>query len=100
MPKRREKAENRPSLRGRIADSVDASREVFLDVTRIIIIGKGEISIENYKGIVEYTAERIILEAKPRRIRLSGSGLEVKSITDEMLYVAGDILAVEFLKEA
>lgn len=98
MPRRSEKAENRQSLRGRIADSVNASKEVFLDVTRIIIIGKGEISIENYKGIVEYTAERIVLEAKPRRIRLSGRELEVKSITDELLYVTGEILAVEFLK--
>ena len=45
--KKTEKTE-KPTLRERIADGLDASKEVILDVPKIVFIGSREVVIENY----------------------------------------------------
>ena len=96
--RKKTKSENRPKLRDRIADSFEVSKEVFLDVPKLTMIGNRELCIENYKGICEYTDKLLIIEAKPCRIRLEGSDLEVKTITEELIYVTGEFLRIEFFE--
>ena len=99
MRKRERNIEKR-TFNDRVADTFEGSKEIFLDVPKLVFIGNRELSIENYKGICEYTESLLTVETKPCRIRLEGSALEVKSITGEMLYVTGEISRIEFLKEA
>lgn len=98
MKKKRKESE-KVSVRQRVADGLDMSKEVILDVPRMVFIGDREVAVENYKSIVEYTDTRIVLEAKPRRLRFTGSGLELKSITREMVFIVGKITKMEFVKE-
>ena len=65
-----------------------------------MFIGSREVTIENYRGIVEYTDSRMVLDANPHRLKIEGVGLEVRCITQELLYVTGTILKMEFQKEA
>ena len=95
----RRKKEDRKKLREIVADSVDTSKEIILDTVKIVMIGSREITVENYKGIIEYTENLIVLETKPHRLRIEGQRLEVKTISREMLYVMGKILKIQFLKE-
>ena len=89
----------KPTIRERVADSLEVSKEVILDFARLEFIGNREVTVENYKSIVEYTEKQIIVETNPHRIRLCGSGLEIKSIAREILYITGKISAVEFRRE-
>lgn len=99
LRKDKKTAAEKPSLRERVADTLDVSKEIVLDTARIVFIGDREVTIENYKSIIEYTSEKIELDAKPYRLRLSGSALEVKTITREMLYISGKIFKMEFARE-
>ena len=86
-------------MRQRVADGIDVSKEVILDVPKLVFIGNGEVAVENYKGIVEYTDTKIVLEANPCGVRFTGRNLELKSITKEMLFVMGKIEKMEFEKK-
>ncbi len=99
---RRKKVENKEkqSLGERIADSFESSKEILLDVPRLVFLGNRELTIENYKGIIEYTDMHLVLETNPERLKIEGRNLEVKTITQELLYVTGKISRVEFRKEA
>ena len=97
--RKREKKENRRGINDRIADSFEGSKEVFLDVPKLTLIGNKEVSIENYKGICEYTESQLIIETKPCRICLEGDALEVRTISDEQIYIAGSISQIRFIKE-
>ncbi len=96
--KKGEKAE-KPTLRERAADAFEASKEIVLDVPKIVLIGNREAVIENYKAISEYGVNRIVLESNPKGLRLVGSNLEIRSITQEMLFVTGKLEKIEFGKE-
>lgn len=99
MRKKRAEKGEKQSLREKIADSFEASKEIVLDVPKIVMIGNREAVIENYKGISEYTPQRIVLEANPRSVRITGEELEIKSVTQEMIFVAGVIDSMGFVKE-
>ena len=100
MKKAKQKANTpKATVRERLAGSFDTAKEVILDFARIEMLGNRELTVENYKSIVEYTEKEIILLANPNRIRICGTELEIKSIAKEMLYVTGKFSSVEFRQE-
>ncbi len=88
-----------PSLREKIADSIDISKEVILDTILLTMIGEREMTVENYKSIITYTDTKIKVKAKPYPIEIIGTGLEIRSITRELLYITGRIRSFAFSAE-
>ncbi len=99
MKKRKQREETKPTFKEKMADGFDASKEIILDVPKIVFIGNREAVIENYKSISDYTEALIVLDAEPFPLKLSGKSLEIKSISREMLFVSGEIEKMEFLRE-
>ena len=85
-----------PSLREKMAEALDISKEIILDAVRIVAIGNRELTLENYRNIMEYTTTCIRVNTNPHIIKIRGNGLEIKTITQEMLYITGGICSVEF----
>ena len=96
---KRKSKNNKPTIRERIAESSGVSKEIILDIPKIVFFGCREATVENYKSISDYTETEIVLETNPRQLRFSGKGLEIKSISRDMIFVTGEIDAVEFEKE-
>ncbi len=100
MGKKKKAAEEKPNFKEKLAESLGASKEVILDMPRIIFIGNRELTVENYKSIGEYTDRLIVLETNPHRLKIIGAELEIKSIARELIYITGKVSAVEFKREA
>ncbi len=97
--KDRKQNQEKATLREKMAQSLDASREVILDAVKLTMIGNREMTVENYKSIAEYTESKIILIANPHRVIISGRDLEIKSLARELLYITGHVFDLEFKKE-
>ncbi len=98
--RRREKSKGteEKSLKMRAADALGAAKEVILNSARLVFVGNFEVTVENYKCIETYTPCKIEIETESQSIRLSGETLEIKTITQDMLYVTGFIQSLEFYK--
>ncbi len=99
MAKKKKVAEEKPKLKNMVAESLGASKEIILDLPRLIFIGNRELTVENYKSIGEYSENKIVLNSNPYKLEIFGSELEIKSIASELIYICGKILAVEFKRE-
>jgi sporulation protein YqfC len=100
--KKRSKVKNkseepRATVRERIADVLELPREIVLDLPKLTMVGRGNMIIENYKGIVEYDSSRIRINTGIGVIKISGSGMLIKEITSEDIMVGGIINSVEIL---
>ncbi len=84
------------TLKERVADGFGASKEIILDIPKIVFIGDREVTVENYKSISEYTSEKIVLEINPDQLKFLGTGLEIKSISKDMLFITGKIKQTVF----
>lgn len=93
---RQKEQEPRPTVRERLADAVDISKEVLLDTVLISCIGNRELTLENYKGILEYSDTCIRVKTNPYIVKITGTGLELRNMTQELLYITGKISGFGF----
>ena len=78
-------------IKRHIADALDVSKDIVLNLPRIVLIGTVELTIENYEGILEYGENQICIGANGMRICVTGKKLEIRTITAEMLFITGYI---------
>lgn len=97
MPKKQR--EHNTSIRKRIADAVDISKDIILDTATLRITGTSELILENYKGISEYGDTKIVIRSNPKSVQICGASLEIGTITDEMLYITGDFSDISFINQ-
>ncbi len=78
-------------------DAFELPKEVVLNLPLISLTGHEELLIENYKGIIEYTDERLRVNTSAGVIRVEGRGLYLKLITSESMTINGNIMKIEFI---
>lgn len=87
--KRAEQSGGEDTLREKLADTVDISKDQILGVPLVSMIGDREMTIENYVGILEYSDTVIRIKCKSIIVRIDGKNLELKTMTREFLYITG-----------
>lgn len=97
--RKRDRLSQDRTTREKIADSIDISKEILLNTSKITAIGNREITVENYRGIIEYTPQKIKLISNPTHIEICGHNLEIKTMTKDFLYITGIVGCVSFCNE-
>ena len=78
-------------------NSLQLPKDVCMGVLRVTLTGNCEVWIENYRGILEYTGERILLQAKTCQVCLEGSRLSIDYYTNEDMKISGNISTLRYL---
>ena len=81
----------------KLADLFDLPRDVILDLPKICALGNTQISIENHRGIIEYTTRLIRVNTSRGELKLAGSGLVIQTILRDEIVVEGRILSIEYV---
>ena len=68
---------------------------LLLGTIRLTLTGKHVAIIENYKGIVEFNSNSIILQSKNEIVALQGQKLNIAYYTKDEMKVNGDIELIE-----
>lgn len=84
-------------LRKNVTEALELPKEIMLGLPLISLLGREEVTIENYKGILEYDEESVRIGTAAGTLRLSGKGLCLKQLTAECLVVTGALDGLEFL---
>ena len=80
-----------------IVESLKLPKDSMLGASIVSITGNREAFIENYKGILEYTTETIVLQGKNCRISFQGKKLSIDYYTNEDMKISGIIESVRYL---
>jgi sporulation protein YqfC len=93
------KGENEAALRRteQLIDSLKLPKDMLLGASILTVTGNFELWVENYKGIIEYTQESIILQGKTGQISISGCGLVIDYYTNEDMKIIGNIRCISYL---
>lgn len=77
--------------------ALELPKEVILNLPLITLVGSEEMNIENYKGIVEYSEEKIRINTTSGVIKIEGKKLNIKQLTAEQVCINGLISKLEYL---
>ena len=86
------------SIKEQITDLLSLPKEVVLNLPQIVLTGNGEVNIENYKSIIEYTENRIRVNTSSGILLIEGYGLTLGQITAEYVTATGTIVKLEYLR--
>ena len=84
------------TIKEKFTELLELPKELVLDIPRITIVGKGDMMIENYKGVIEYGSGRVRISTGTGVVKISGAGLVIKEITSEDIIISGGIHSLEF----
>jgi len=92
----KQRNDSRESLKNKMAEAASMPKDVVLGVPIITMTGRIELSVENYKGIIEYTDLLIRISTKSGQIKIAGARLQIEYYTSDEMKVTGQIKAVEY----
>lgn len=83
--------------RERMAESLKLPKDSVLGASIVTITGNRDVFVENYKGIIEYTDCRIMLQGKNCKIEICGKRLNILYYTNEDMKISGWIENVRYM---
>ena len=85
------------SKRERMAESLKLPKDSVLGASIVTITGNRDVFVENYKGIIEYTDCRIMLQGKNCKIEICGKRQNILYYTHEDMKISGWIENVRYM---
>lgn len=85
------------NLKNAFTKILEIPKEVMTDLPLISIIGNEELTIESYKGVIEYSEERIRINTAKGVIKIDGRSMLLSQITDDDIQIIGTIIKIEFM---
>lgn len=83
-------------IREKISNAFELPKDIVLDVSKVIIIGTDQVTIENHKGIIEYGEGLIRINTGSGIMSLSGRNLSIKHIFQEEITITGEIQSINY----
>ena len=78
-------------VKSNIVASLELPKDIVYGAVIVTVTGKSEMLVENYKGIIEYTCDRVRLQAKGCRVEIRGKGLLIEYYTNDEMKITGCI---------
>lgn len=64
---------------------------------RIILTGRETLLIEQHRGVISYTQERLIVRIRQGRVNVQGHAMQLQEYGQQDLCVNGEIISLEFV---
>lgn len=79
-----------------LAEKLDIPKEAVLDIPRIEVVGKEEITIENHKGIILFKTDIMKIKSSLGNIVLKGAKFEILFISGKTIVLGGKLKSIEY----
>ncbi|SHK79611.1 sporulation protein YqfC [Desulforamulus aeronauticus] len=80
------------------SDFFEIPRDIMLDLPKIVLVGNLQVFIENHRGIVEYTVEKVRIKVGEGEVGITGHDLMLRNIKMDEICVEGHIKSLCFLE--
>ncbi len=83
-------------LKNKFSDVFELPKDIVLNLPRISIVGNIQFSIENHRGIIEYSDDTIKIGIKDGELIIKGIDLEIKNIYSHEILIEGKFEKIIF----
>ncbi len=97
MRRKKERSPQTESQKESLVESLRLPKDILMGAIKVTLTGSCEAWIENYRGILEYTENQILLQGKTCQVCFEGAGLSIDYYTNEDMKISGCIACVRYL---
>jgi sporulation protein YqfC len=80
------------------AKMLDLPQDVVMDLPRITMIGNMQLYIENHRGVLHFSSDRLKLSLTKGQIEISGKNLAIRAILTEEVFIEGIIDDIKYIQ--
>ncbi len=96
MKKKNERSQRNELRKEALIESLKFPKDICMGAIRVTMTGNREAWIENYRGLLEYTEEQILLQGKTCQVCFEGTGLSIDYYTNEDMKISGCISCIRY----
>lgn len=96
--KKKEEADRRPFLEN-VSEQLKLPPDVLAGAPILTAMGRNEVCIENYKGILEYNDTFVKVLSKIGIIRVEGKNLNIPYFTNDEMRITGLVSAITYITQ-
>ncbi|KNF09349.1 sporulation protein YqfC [Gottschalkia purinilytica] len=79
-----------------VSEMLELPKDIMLDLPKVTMVGNLQVYIENHKGIIEYSKQRIRINTNNGVLRILGNDMFIRTILTEEIIIIGEIYTIEF----
>ena len=83
-------------LKAELTESFHLPKDLMFGADIVTATGDREVYVENYKGILEYSDEKIKLQTKNCYLTISGKNLVISYYTNDEMKITGCIQCIRY----
>ncbi|MBP1760523.1 MAG: hypothetical protein H6Q64_65 [Firmicutes bacterium] len=87
---------NKDIISRAMADLLEIPKDLVLDIPKITLIGKSELFLENHRGIIEYSSQRMRINLSRGFLEILGNQLEIRALLPDEIKIEGEINSCRF----
>lgn len=95
--KKRDSKNNSSQKKESLVESLKLPKDICMGAMKVTLTGSREAWIENYRGILEYTENLILLQGKTCQVCFEGTCLSIDYYTNEDMKISGCIACVRYI---
>lgn len=80
-----------------MTEKLELPKDVMLGAVLLHLTGQSEVEIENFKGIVAFNENQIIITVKNGKLEINGQRLDIKYFTNDELKITGKIHNINYI---
>lgn len=82
--------------RNSLVDALELPKEIILNLPKVTVIGNVQCYIENHRGVIEYSSERVRVAINSGELIVSGADLFIRYMANEEIAVDGTINGIQY----
>lgn len=83
-------------LAQRLTQALDLPPEIVFDLSRITIVGGLQMTIENHRGLLEFSPTRVTVATSRGTVVVTGEDLRIGVVHEQEITVAGQLRSIGF----
>ncbi|MDD2619689.1 MAG: sporulation protein YqfC [Syntrophomonadaceae bacterium] len=80
-----------------VTDFLEIPKDLVLDLPKVTLLGRNELYLENHRGIIEFTINRLRINLNRGFLEIEGEKLEIKNLMPDEMAVSGEIYSIKYL---
>ena len=80
----------------RVTLALDLPQDIVFDLPRITVVGGLQMTIENHRGLAEFSPTRVVVHTTGGRVVVGGEELRIGVVHDEEITVTGRLHSITF----
>lgn len=72
-------------------DLLDLPQDIVFDMPRLTMVGDRQLTIENHRGVLHFSEDRVLLELGIGKLEITGSEMVIRSVWTEEIFIEGVI---------